>query len=67
MWLRLLNFPNGVGGWANIAKVEVVSSNLISRSRSRPLGVGFPCWRRPGVAARLMILHKSKRRLISIG
>ena len=40
MWLMLLNFPNGVGGYANIAKVEVVSSNLISRSRSRPLGVG---------------------------
>jgi len=37
----LLNFPNGVGGQENIAKVEVVSSNLISRSKSRPLGVGL--------------------------
>jgi hypothetical protein len=28
----------------NIAKVEVVSSNLISRSKSRPLEVGFFRW-----------------------
>ena len=41
LWLMLLNFPNGVGGQANIAKVEVVSSNLISRSewRLRPRGI----------------------------
>ena len=34
-WLMLLNFPNGVLGQENIAKVEVVSSNLISRSKRR--------------------------------
>jgi hypothetical protein len=41
MWLMLLNFPNVVQGPERVAKVEVVSSNLISRSKSRPLGVGF--------------------------
>ena len=32
MWLMLLNFRNVVEGEENTAKVEVVSSNLISRS-----------------------------------
>jgi hypothetical protein len=32
LWLMLLNFPNGVMRSADIAKLEVVSSNLISRS-----------------------------------
>ena len=32
LWLMLLNFPNGVQGPERVAKVEVVSSNLISRS-----------------------------------
>jgi len=51
MWLMLLDFPNGVGGWANIAKVEVVSSNLISRSKmaiAAPLcGAVFGCGASP--------------------
>jgi hypothetical protein len=28
MWLMLLDFPNGAQGSRNIAKIEVVSSNL---------------------------------------